>query len=128
MDYTTSSMNSATEGVLAGIGTGTLIFYLIVLVFMLVTIWKIYQKAGQPGWASIIPIYNIVVMLRVIKMDWWHILIMLFVPFAAIVYSILIPLKLAKVFGKSTGFGVFAIFFSIIAYPILAFGSAEYQG
>ena len=67
-------------------------------------------------------------MFRIIKMEWWHILIMIFVPFAQIVYAILIPLKLAKVFGKSTGFGVLAIFFSIIAYPILAFGSAEYQG
>ena len=126
--YTTTNVDPATQNLLAGIGTGTLIVYLAVLVFMLVTMWKIYQKAGQPGWAAIVPIYNIIVMLKIIKMDWWHVLIMLFVPFAAIVYSILIPIKLAKVFGKSTGFGVLAIFFSIIAYPILAFGSAKYEG
>lgn len=126
--YTTTNVDPATQNLLAGIGTGTLIVYLAVLVFMLVTMWKIYQKAGQPGWAAIVPIYNIIVMFKIIKMDWWHVLIMLFVPFAAIVYFILIPIKLAKVFGKSTGFGVLAIFFSIIAYPILAFGSAKYEG
>ena len=87
----------------------------------------IYKKAGQPGWAAIIPIYNIVVMLRVIKFEWWHILIMIFVPFASLVYSIIIPIKLAKVFGKSTGFAVLAVFLPIIAYPILAFGQATYQ-
>ena len=126
--YTTTNVDQTTQGILAGIGTGTLIIFLAVLVFMLVTMWKIYQKAGQPGWAAIIPIYNIIVMLKIIKMDWWHLLIMLFVPFAALVYSILIPIKLSQAFGKSAGFGVFAIFFSIIAYPILAFGNSQYQG
>ena len=130
MDYytTTSTMDPAAEGVLAGIGAGTLIVSAIISIFMLITIWKLFQKAGQPGWAAIIPIYNIVVMFRVIKMDWWHILIMLFVPFAALVYSFIIPFKLAQVFGKSAGFGVLAIFLPIIAYPIMAFGDAQYQG
>lgn len=125
---TTSTPDPATTGFLAGIGTGTIIFYIAVIIFMLIVMWKIYAKAGQPGWAAIIPIYNLVVMFRIIKMEWWHILIMLFVPFAQIVYAILIPVKLAKVFGKSTGFGVLSIFFSIICYPILAFGSAKYEG
>ena len=52
---------------------------------------------------------------------------MIFVPFASLVYSIIIPIKLAKVFGKSTGFAVLAVFLPIIAYPILAFGQATYQ-
>lgn len=125
---TTSTTDPATTGFLAGMGVGSIIFYIAVIVFMLIVMWKIYAKAGQPGWAAIIPIYNLVVMFRIIKMEWWHILIMLFVPFAQIVYAILIPLKLAKVFGKSTGFGVLSIFFSIICYPILAFGSAKYEG
>ncbi len=125
---TTSTTDPATTGFLAGMGVGSIIFYIAVIVFMLIVMWKIYAKAGQPGWAAIIPIYNLVVMFKIIKMDWWHILIMIFVPFAQIVYSILIPIKLAKVFGKSTGFGVLSIFFSIICYPILAFGSAKYEG
>lgn len=130
MSYTTTTTTTdpAVKNLLAGIGTGTIIWAIIVAVFMIIVLWKIYAKAGQPGWAAIIPIYNLVVMFRIIKMEWWHILIMLFVPFASVVYAILIPIKLAKVFGKSTGFGVLSIFFSIICYPILAFGSAKYEG
>ncbi len=129
MDYnvTYNQMTESQANILASIGVGTWIATLAVAVFMTIVLWKIYTKAGKPGWAAIVPIYNIIVMLEIVKLDWWHILIMLFVPFAAIVYSILIPIKLAKAFGKSAGFGVFAIFFSIIAYPILAFGSATYQ-
>lgn len=102
------------------------IIYIAILVFELAAIWKIFAKAGQPGWAAIIPIYNIVVLLRVVKLDWWHIFIMLFVPFAAMVYMIIINYKMAIVFGKGSGFGVLNIFFSGITYPILGFGSAQY--
>lgn len=128
MDYTYYSSTSTTDSILSGIGTGTMVMSLIVALFSIVTMWMIFKKAGQPGWAVIIPIYNLVVLFRVIKLDWWHILIFLFVPFAAVVYAIIIPLKLAKVFGKSTAFGVLSIFFSIITNAILAFGSDEYQG
>jgi len=117
----------ATTAGLAGIGIGIWVFALIISIFMLVVMWKIYVKAGQPGWAAIIPIYNYVILFKILKMDWWHILIMLFVPFAAVVYLILIPIKLAKVFGKDTGFAVLTLFFPFVCYPILAFGSATYQ-
>ena len=112
----------------SGVGIATIIFYVAIAIFMIVVWWMIFKKAGQPGWAILIPIYDLIVVFKVIKMDWWHILILIFVPFASIVYAILIPLKLAKVFGKSTAFGVLSIFFSIITYPILAFGSAKYEG
>lgn len=128
MDYTYYSSTSATDSILSGVGAGTIVMSLIVALFSIVTMWMIFKKAGQPGWAVIIPIYNLVVLLRVVKLDWWHILIFLLVPFAAVVYAIIIPLKLAKVFGKSTAFGVLSIFFSIITNAILAFGSDEYQG
>ena len=105
-----------------------LVFYLAFAILELVALWKIFAKAGQPGWAAIVPIYNFVVLFKVIKMDWWHLLIFMFVPFAAIVYSIIIPLKLAKVFGKGTGFGILTIFFAPIMLPILAFGNAKYVG
>ena len=127
MDYSAYYQVDTTNDLLSSLGTGFWLATIAVLVFYIVVMWKLYAKAGQPGWAAIIPIYNTLIMFKIIKMDWWHILILYFVPFASIVYMILIPLKLAKVFGKSTGFGVFAIFFSIIAYPILAFGEAKYQ-
>ena len=128
MDYTYYDVASTTtDNPFAVLGAGFWVSSLAVTVFLIIAIWMIYKKAGQPGWAAIIPIYNIVVMLRVIKFEWWHILIMIFVPFASLVYSIIIPIKLAKVFGKSTGFAVLAVFLTIIAYPILAFGQATYQ-
>ena len=124
--YTTTPYETTTAA--PTISPVLLILYLAIIVFEIVAIWKIFVKAGQPGWASIIPIYNIIVLLRVVKLDWWHIFIMLFVPFAAIVYAIIINYKMAIVFGKDAGFGVLCIFFSAITYPILAFGSAEYVG
>ena len=105
-----------------------IIFYLAVIVFELVALWKVYAKAGEPGWAAIVPIYNIYVYFKILKMPWWHLLIMLFVPFATVVYGIIMPFKLAKVFGKDTTFAVLSIFFSSITIPILAFGSSQYQG
>lgn len=104
------------------------VFYIALIVFELIVMWKIYEKAGQPGWASIVPIYNIIVLLKILKMDWWHVLIMLFVPFAAGIYGIIMSYKLALAFGKDKGFAILSIFFSAITYPIIAFGSAKYEG
>ena len=122
-------MVEATPGTEAlSMSPAVLIIYIAIVVVELVAMCMIYKKAGQPAWAAIVPIYNIIVLLRIIKMDWWHLLIMLFVPCASIVYSCLINYKLAIAFGKSSGFGVLSIFFSLVTLPILAFGSAEYQG
>ena len=121
--YTTYETTSTPQ-----ISPVVLIIYLAIAVFEIIAMWKLYTKAGKPGWASIIPIYNIIVLLDIVKMDWWHVLIMLFIPFAAVVYGIIINYKTAIVFGKSSGFGVLSVFFSAITIPILAFGSAEYVG
>lgn len=125
--YTTTTYSTQTAQ-MPQISPAMWIFYIALMVFELIVMWKIYEKAGQPGWAAIVPIYNIVVFFKIIDMDWWHILIMLFVPFAAVVYGIIMPYKLSLKFGKSTGFAVLAIFFSSIMYPILAFSSAKYEG
>ena len=135
MDYstytTTPEVDKATENLLAGMSGGALAIFIIVLlavlVLMAIAMWKIYTKAGQPGWAIFVPIYNNVVMFDVIGMQKWNILIMLYVPFAAIVYAIMIPFKLAKAFGKGVGFGFLLWLIPIIGYPVLAFGSAEHQ-
>lgn len=128
MDYTYYSSTTATNDIFANIGTGTWVSAIIIAIFSLITTWIIFKKAGQPGWAAIIPIYNLIIMLKVVKLDWWHIFILLFVPFATVVYAIIIRLKLAKLFGKSTAFGVLSIFFSLITDAIIAFGEAKYEG
>lgn len=96
-------------------------------ILMIVSHWKIFTKAGKPGWASIIPIYNTIVLLEIIgRPIWWFIL--LFIPIVNIVVAIIIAIDLAKAFGKSGAWGVFLLFlFSFIGFPMLAFGSAKYK-
>lgn len=110
----------------AGIGILGWLLYMAVIVFYLFCMWKIYVKAGKPGWAAIVPIYNILVQLEIVGRPWWYLLLM-FVPVVNIVIAIMIIFDLAKVFGKSTGFGFGLLFLSFIFIPILAFGDAQYQ-
>ena len=100
---------------------------LIIAIVVVVAVWKIFTKAGKPGWASIIPIYNWIVMLQVIGRPWWWIILML-IPIVNIVIHIMVMLELAKVFGKGTGFAIGLILLPFIFLPILGFGDAQYQG
>ncbi len=94
---------------------------------VVVSAWKIFTKAGKPGWAALIPIYNVVKMLEIVgKPDWW--VLLMFVPFVNCIISIIIAYHLALVFGKDTLFTLGLIFLPFIFYPILAFGDAKYQG
>jgi len=106
---------------------GIIIVYLAILVFMIAAGWKLYEKAGQPGWAAIVPIYNIVILMKIIKKPTWWVLLFL-IPIVGFVISIIVALEMAKVFGKSSGFAVGLILLSPIFYPILAFGDAKYIG
>jgi hypothetical protein len=114
-------------GAAGGMAAGVMIIYLAIGILMLISMWKIYTKAGKPGWAAIIPIYNIIVLLEIVdKPLWW--LILMLIPFVNIVISIIVTVELAKKFGQSVGFAIGMILLSIIFYPILAFGSATYKG
>jgi len=94
-------------------------------IFLIVCQWKVYAKAGKPGWASLIPIYNIVVLLEIVRKPIWWLVLML-IPVVNVVIAILIMIELAKVFGKDGGFTVGLILLPIVFYPILAFGDAKY--
>ncbi len=102
-----------------------MLFYFVIIILIIVSMWKIYQKAGQPGWAAIVPIYNIVVMLHMVKKPVWWIILM-FIPLVNIVIAIIIPYNLAKVFGKGGWFTFGLIILPFIFYPILAFGKSKY--
>lgn len=92
---------------------------------MIIGMWKMFIKAGEPGWASIIPLYNGIVMCRIAgKPEWWFLLF--FVPFVGIVVSIIVAAGVAENFGKGTGFVIGLIFLPFIFYPILGFGDAQY--
>ena len=103
------------------------LLYLAIIVFLIAAEWKVYTKAGKPGWACIVPIYNIIVLLEIVGKPWWWLLLML-VPFVNIVIAIWVVNLLSKSFGKDVGFTLGLIFLGFIFYPILGFGSAEYKG
>jgi hypothetical protein len=109
---------------------GTAIVDLIVLaiaVLELAAYWMVFQKAGEPGWAAIIPIYNTLVLLKVVgRPAWWFVLFL--IPLVNVVMWFIVSLDLAKVFGRGTGFGVATFFFPYVTVPMLAFGDAQYQG
>jgi hypothetical protein len=95
-------------------------------IFILASIWKLFTKAGQPGWAAIIPIVNAYFLCKVAgRPGWW--VILMFIPLVNFVILIIISIDIAKNFGKGTGFGVGVALLSFIFVPILAFGSARYQ-
>lgn len=100
---------------------------LIVTVLVVVAMWKVFEKAGKPGWAAIIPIYNFIILLEIVgKPIWW--IALLFIPIVNIVIAIWVINLLALSFGKESGFTVGLILLPFIFYPMLGFGDAEYQG
>ena len=105
---------------------GTLLT-LAIAVLGIVAMWKIFVKAGEPGWAAIIPFYNLYVLFKITWGNGWKFLFLL-IPIANFVFLIITMVKLAKAFGKSGGFAVGLIFLSVIFYCILAFGDAQYIG
>lgn len=103
------------------------VLYIAIIVLVIAGMWKVFTKAGQPGWAAIIPIYNTIVLLAVVRKPWWWIFLLL-IPYVNIVFWILVLIELARVFGKGGGFAVGLIFLGFIFIPILGFGSATYVG
>ena len=105
---------------------GFIIVYLAFLIFSVAIWWMVFEKAGRPGWAAIIPIYNIYTLCKVAKRPgWWWILFL--IPFVNIVVAIIVMIDLATAFGKSGAFAVGLIFLSVIFAAILAFGPATYD-
>ena len=99
-------------GTATGLGTGFIIFYIALVIFMIVVQWKVFVKAGKPGWGCIIPIYNIILMMEIVgRPGWWFVLLL--IPGVNIVIDIIVIFDISKAFGQGTGFG---------------FGNAEYEG
>jgi hypothetical protein len=106
---------------------GAIILYIAIIILLIAAMWTVFRKAGQPGWACIIPIYNAIVFFRVIGKPWWWLFLWI-IPVVNIIFVIWSLNLLSKSFGKGEGFTVGLIFLWIIFLPILAFGDAKYQG
>ena len=108
---------------------GSFVAPLIMLVIAVITIagcWKMFAKAGQPGWGILIPIYNQYLMIKVAgRPGWW--LILMFIPLVNLIMSIVVAVDVARNFGKGIGFALGMFFLPFIFYPILGFGSAPYR-
>ena len=109
-------------------GTGGCIFIIIILLLNLAAIagmWKVFSKAGEPGWAILVPIYSAIVLGKIAgRSTGWSIVLLVLIP----VGFFIVPFDIAKKFGKSGGFGVGLLLLPMIFYPMLGFGSAKYQG
>jgi hypothetical protein len=130
-DYYNSSYPTASaDGTgLAILATGTMMFMMLlsfgILVLMIVSMWKIFTKAGEEGWKSIIPFYNTWVLLEISgKPGWW--LFLMFIPFVNIIILIIMYNGLSKSFGKGLGYLIGLLLLSPIFFPMLAFGKATY--
>ena len=114
-------MGDNEPGVLGIIG------YLVVAAFYLFVLWRIFEKAGKPGWAALIPIYNLIVLLEIVgRPAWWVVLFL--IPIVNFVISLIVSFDLSKSFGHGALYGLGLAFFGFIFAPILAFGSDRYQG
>jgi hypothetical protein len=100
---------------------------LVIGIFYIYCLWRIFTKAGKPGWAAIIPIYNTIVLLNIGGLSGWFVLLGL-VPVVNIILAIIIYWNLGKAFGKGVGFQLGLIILSFIFIPILAFDSSRYVG
>jgi len=103
------------------------IFCLAIAAIAIAGQWKTFEKAGQPGWACLIPVYNWYIMLKIGgKPGWW--LLLFLIPLVNIIFAIRTINMISKSFGKDEGFTVGLIILSFIFWPILGFGDATYQG
>lgn len=131
MTYTYNYNFDSSDAVLGRMLVGYLITFLVIYVLSVIAMWKIFTKAGKPGWASLIPVYNIVVIYQIVGLN-PLLVILLFIPFingiAAIVLSIIQCIRLSKTFGKGDGFTFRLIFLSPIFLLILGFENHKYIG
>ena len=105
----------------------SIVAYLAIGILAVVGLWKVFAKAGKPGWAAIVPIYNFIVLLEIVgRPAWWTVLLLL--PCINVFAGLIVSLDLAKAFNKGTGFAIGLWLIGFIFLPVLGFSSAQYVG
>ena len=123
-----NNYNDVSSGLMGGLmamGMGIMIFFLAIVLFMIICMWKVFTKAGKPGWAILVPIYNFIVLLQIAGKPWWWFFLML-IPLVNLIIIIIVYIEIAKAFGYGAGFAIGMLLLGIIFWPILAFGSSKY--
>ena len=111
-----------------------LIIVLVIAILQIIAMWKLFTKAGEKGWKSIIPIYNLVTLFKISGLSPWLILVYLLgaIPIVGGIICLILLIyqanSLAKAFGKDVGYTIGLLFLPTIFYMILGFGKAEYVG
>jgi hypothetical protein len=100
--------------------------WLAFLVLIVAAMWKVFEKAGQPGWAALVPIYNLVILCQIAGKPGWWVLLML-IPLVNVVIAAIVAYGLARNFGYAMGMTLLLVFLPFIGYPLLAFGDCEYE-
>jgi uncharacterized protein DUF5684 len=120
------SSATAAAGALAAFSGMFLLFMLAIAVVAIIAMWRVFEKAGQPGWAAIVPIYNVYILTQIAgRPAWW--IVLFFIPVANVIAGIVISIDVAKAFGQSAAWGVILLFiFALIGYLMLAFGNYRY--
>src|ERR1700730_8378056 len=117
--------NTGSQALGAGVGIGMMLVWLVIVVLWIAGMWKVFEKAGEPGWAAIVPIYNIIVLLKIVGRPLWWIILYL-IPFVSFIIHIVVSFDLAKRFGKGAGFALGLAFLPFIFFPLLGFGDGRY--
>jgi hypothetical protein len=102
------------------------LFGLLVAVAIIAGMWKLFEKAGKPGWAAVVPIYNIIVLLEIVGRPLWFV-VLFFIPCANFVAMVMVSMDVARKFGQGVGYAVGLIVLPFIFYPMLGFGDARYN-
>jgi len=119
-------VNSVTSLQTNGSGGIELFAVLILTIVIFAGFWKVFQKAGEPGWAAVIPIYNLYVLVKISGNTWWW-FIMFFIPILNFFATMKVSINVASKFNRGLLFGLGLMFLSFIFYPVLGFGDYQYQ-
>ncbi len=126
MESAGDEVGLALAGIFGVIWLVAMLFGLLLTVVMVSAQWKMFGKANRPGWAALVPFYNVYVMCDMVGKPNYFILH--FIPIVNIYFAVMTHIELARAFGKGAGFGIGLIFFPYVFYPMLGFGSAQYIG
>lgn len=125
VDYSSSSGAAGLTGAIAAFIGVVWIIAMGMYVLQIIAMWKIFTKANKPGWASIVPVYNIYTLLQIAEVPTWY-LLLLIIPVANIYATFKMYIELAHKFGKDTGFGIGLVLLNPVFILVLAFGNATY--